>query len=46
MNRLIGMVVLLLVAAVALPAVAAAAQEAIPALFLALVVLGLLRALA
>jgi hypothetical protein len=45
-NRLIGMVVLLLVAAVALPAVAAVAQEAIPALFLALVVLGLLRALA
>jgi hypothetical protein len=45
-DRLIGMVVLALVASLALPALAAAAQDAIPALLLALVVLGLLRALA
>lgn len=45
MDRLIGVVVLLLVVAVALPAIATVAQEAIPALLLALVVLWLIRAL-
>jgi hypothetical protein len=45
-DRLIGTVVLLLVTAVALPTIAAVAQEAIPALVLALVLLGLIHSLA
>ena len=43
MDRLIGIVVLLLVAAVALPAIAAVAQSAIPPLIALLFLLGIVR---